>query len=184
LIRNEDNKFKKYFISFATMDEIQIIVYIIFALIYFVFKALQKGREQQQGQGHGQGHPEDFGQPHDRPRPTTFEDLLKELAGEPIEEPKRPEVTPSKARQVYSEEAEREVEERYHNSVKEASQLKTLDEIISFEKLNEEMSKKEPIQVIVDEDGKTENPYLKILREEDGVKKAFVLSEILQKKHF
>ncbi len=147
------------------------ILYILFGLIYFVFTGAAKKRKREQNQG-----PPDSSQPEDAtetlgPPPTgrrpSFEELLEEFTTgkkadiEPEPIPVVPEVEiiePAPKPNIYME----ALEARKSGTAEPA----TFTRFEEFEQEEEMLS-----------------PYAQLMREPDGAKKAFVLSEIFNRKY-
>lgn len=182
------------------MDE-KILIYIILGIIYFLFNRLKKKSPEDEPEVN---RPPDT-TVSDRPKPMTFEELLREItegkqptqSPPPIDTPppsyKRPVAQPEyvdydddlqeeeqslekasfdddRATKIY-EDAKKEA--FYRPSLEETLKLADVD--TSFGKFKEFELKAEP---------KILNEYAKDLRDPKGFKKAFILSEVLNRKHF
>lgn len=183
------------------MDE-KIIFYIVLGLIYFIVNALKKKKpENEPGPDRPQSRPQT-----NKPQPVTFEDLLREIT-----EGKQPEKFPespinqqkTEYRQPHPkpayvdydddlEEEERSLEktsfddERSNKAYEEAKRMAfnrpSLEETLKLDQVNttfgrfKEFEKKQNSGVLFD--------YVKDLRDPKGFKKALILSEVLNRKHF
>ena len=185
------------------MDESKIIIYIVIAVIYFLFSRLKKKEPEQDEE-------QDYERPNtgdsNQPKPLTFEELLKEITEgkqqrkptEPVSQPK-PAYVPPKPQPAYvdydddieldevkslekvSYDQDR-VNEVYENAKKQAFSRPSLEESLKLADVNTAFgkfkvfeSKKEPGLL---------SEYVKDLRDPKGFKKALVLSEVLNRKHF
>ncbi|CAN5427251.1 hypothetical protein BH23BAC1_BH23BAC1_35590 [soil metagenome] len=181
------------------MEDIQLLVYIIFLVFYLIFKALQKKKEPPTR------NPEKAEQRPERKRKPamTFEEMLKEFTGETYTPekkeaesgPKPPRKTATEPYREPARKAEKETEyftyeketdsrakQVYEESVKHGGKAKTLDERIDLENL--EVGN---VELIVEEDeenaGNTANEYLQMFSSADEAKKAIVISEIFNRKY-
>lgn len=199
-------------------DLIQVLVYVAFLVIYLITKVLKNRKEKPVTRQPEAEVEQDFSDPHrphqrsevgqqqgrsgmDEPerRPSTFEEILRELTGaEQWEEQTRRhekeermsefERRKEKARQR-ADEIEQEVEQKagqyskkLGDSVRQAQQAersrsKSLKEI---EKLTEPVKRKKPYQ----KKNTMANEIARSLKDPDSVKKAVILSEIINRKHF
>ncbi len=125
----------------------------------------------------------------------TFEEMLRELSGEPHietikkEKPKQQPIAPKKIPEPekkyfsYETEYDENAQKTYRESIERGRKALTLDEQINIEKVN---LKTGNLQVIEDEDEKATTPanaYLDAFRSLDGAKKAFVYSEVFKRKY-
>lgn len=182
------------------MDE-KILIYIIIGIIYFLFNRLKKkGPEEQEVDGPGE-------QPSDsnRPRPVSFEELLREITEgkqpkpeQPVFESKRqyrPEPEPQPAYVDYDDDIEEEekslekvtfdqerTNEIYENAKKMAFNRPSLEESLKLADVNTSFGKFKEFEVKTERNLLLE--YTKDLRDPKGFKKAFILSEVLNRKHF
>lgn len=181
------------------MEDIQLIVYIVFLVFYLIFKALQKKKEPPTR------NPKQAEQIPERKRKPamTFEEMLKEFSGEShipeekeaeqeIKQERKPErkayEEPYQKKEqkteyfTYEKETEDQTKKVYEESVKRGSKAKTLDERIDLENL-----KVGKVALAVDEDEeKAElniNEYLEMFSSTGNAKKAFVASEIFNRKY-
>lgn len=183
------------------MDE-KIIFYIILGIVYFIFNALKKKKADDQANdppppARPDGH---------KPQPVSFEDLLRELT----EGKTRQETSPTEQRQFdqrppvsrqqpayvdYDDDLEEEAkslekvsfdDERSNKAYEEAKKMAfyrpSLEETMKIENVDttfgrfKEFDSKQEKSPLAD--------FVKDLRDPKGFKKAFILSEVLQKKHF
>lgn len=183
------------------MDE-KILVYIIIGIIYFLFNRLKK-KDPQDEPDYEQPSREP-GRGSDTPKTITFEDLLKEITegklqkpSEPVAQPK-PEYVPQAPRPVYVdyddelEEEEKNLEkvtfdqertnEIYENAKKQAFSRPSLEESLTLADVNTSYGKFKEFEVKTERNILSE--YVKDLRDPKGFKRALVLSEVLNRKHF
>lgn len=172
------------FSKFVRMDD-SIIYYIILFVIYLIgmlFKN-KKGKPVTQ-------HPEKQSRPPQpasgspkRRMPTSFEELLEEFGRESDDEPEEEivyEESPQQRQKYRTAAYEKEIQQTYEQSVRDAENMKTLDEQITAEDMERKILK-EP-----DEDEKAEtrrSRYAELLRNPTGVRDAVILSEILNRKY-
>lgn len=184
------------------MDE-KIIFYIVLGIVYFIFNALKKKKpEDEPSPDRPQSRPKS-----DKPQPVTFEELLREITeGKTEKFPESP-VTQSKPefrqplpkpKPAYIdydddlEEEEKSLEktnfddERSNQAYEEAKRMAfnrpSLEETMKLEEVNttygrfKEFDKKQEATVL--------SEYIKDLRDPKGFKKALILNEVLNRKHF
>ena len=180
------------------MEDIQLIIYIIFLVFYLIFKALQKKKEPPTR------NPEQAEQIPERKRKPamSFEDMLKEFTGESFipedqeaEKEVKPQRKPVTAPYVESERKEeketeyftyeKETDDRtrqvYEESIKHGDKAQTLDERINLKDLD--IGK---VELVVEEDEEKAtitNEYLEMFSSTEEAKKAFVMSEIFNRKY-
>jgi hypothetical protein len=182
------------------MEDIQLIIYILFLVFYLIFKALQKKKEPPTR------NPEKAEQrPEQKRKPAmTFEEMLKEFSGETytaeeqevVKETKQ-ERTPAresyveperKAEQTteyftYETESDNRAKQIYQESIKHGDKAKTLDERIDLNNL--EIGK---VALVVDEYEELKDnlasEYLDMFSNPNSAKKAFIASEIFNRKYF
>lgn len=192
------------------MDNIQLILYIVFLVGYFLFKVLtgkkksattedtRKFDQPQNPHRKTREYTEEYEQyDPEADRPKSFEEILEELAsgGKKKEAPK---VVPSaaekvaekrreasKTAEVYRDgqdfEAEAKNNEVYQKSIQQASKYTTLNERIDMDNL--EINRKEVIDIEEIGVEKKSNPYLDIFSNLEDAKKAIILSEIINRKY-
>lgn len=186
------------------MDE-KIIFYIVLGIVYFIFNALKKKKPNEPGSDQPQSHPQT-----NKPQPVSFEDLLREIT-EGKQPEKLPEQQIDKQKPTYRqplprpkpqpayvdydddlEEEEKSLEkvsfddERSNKAYEEAKQMAfnrpSLEETMKLSQVNttfgrfSEFDKKQETGVLAE--------YVKDLRDPKGFKKALILSEVLNRKHF
>ncbi len=188
------------------MEDIQLIIYIVFLVFYLIFKALQKKKKPPTR------NPEQSEQTPERKRkPTmTFEEMLKEFTGESstpeekkeereadqerktidkktidkrYEEPVRKEEKQTEYF-TYEKESDDQARQVYEDSVKHGGKAQTIDEKIDLENL--EVGN---VVLVIDEEEEKEktelttNEYLQMFSNTNSAKKAFVASEIFNRKY-
>ncbi len=166
------------------MDNIELLIYLLligFGLFSRLLKAKKKKPPPQQG-------PADVDQ-EPQGKPVTFEDLLKEFTGEtqgPTQQerpvPAEPMATPKAPEPEYQYEDD-DIRERYESSVKKASEIKTIDELVDLEDDRHTGQFKHFRGYDEHETEKEESEFIKFLRTEDGPRKAIILSEILNRRY-
>ena len=181
------------------MDE-KILIYIIIGVIYFLFNRLKKKNAPEDEQEMG-GPTEST----DRPKPVTFEELLREITegkqpkpAEPVAERRveysRPQPQPAyvdyddEIEEVEAKSLERvnfdqeRTNEIYEKAKKEAFNRPSLEESLKLADVNTTYGKFKEFE------RKTErnilHDYINELRDPQGFKKALVLSEVLNRRHF
>jgi hypothetical protein len=187
------------FYLFLGMDE-KVIFYIVLGIIYFIYNAIKKKKpEDEPGPDRPQSRPQT-----NKPQPVSFEDLLREIT-----EGKQPEKFPEspanqqkpqyrKPQPAYVdydddlEEEEKSLEKMsfddersnkaYEDAKKMAFNRPSLEETMKLDQVNttfgrfKEFEKKQNGGVLFE--------YVKDLRDPKGFKKALILSEVLNRKHF
>lgn len=105
------------------MEDIQVIIYILFGIIYFIFRVLKNKQETKDKPQYGENKEDELGRPHEevqeaegrpkRPRSgTSLEDILRELSGDFYEgEEEKPKQAPPKKETEYKPLERREVRE-------------------------------------------------------------------------
>jgi hypothetical protein len=182
------------------MDE-KILIYIIIGIIYFLFNRLKKkAPEEQEVEGPSDQSSEN------RPRPVSFEELLREITEgkqqpkpeQPVFEQKpryRPEPDPQPAYVDYDDDIEIEekslekvtfdqarTNEIYENAKKMAFNRPSLEESLSLADVNTSFGKFKEFEIKTERNLLLE--YTKDLRDPKGFKKAIILSEVLNRRHF
>lgn len=183
------------------MDE-KILVYIVIGIIYFLFNRLKKRSPQDEPDYERPSNESDSD--YDRPKPITFEDLLKEITEGKVQKPaepvtqSKPEYAPKPPQPVYVdyddeiEEEEKNLEkvtfdkerinEVYENAKKQAFIRPSLEESMNLADVNTTFGKFKEFETKTERNVLVE--YIKDLRDPKGFKKALVLSEVLNRKHF
>lgn len=185
------------------MDE-KIIFYIILGVVYFIFNALKKKKSDDQANENLPPSRPDT----NKPQPVSFEDLLRELTEgkeakkfpeSPVNQTKaedrKPLPKPQPAYVDYDDDLEEEAkslekvsfdDERSNKAYEEAKKLAfyrpSLEETLKLENVNTTYGRFKEFDVKQDKSPVSE--YVKDLRDPKGVKKAFILSEVLNRKHF
>ncbi|MDL5051536.1 hypothetical protein QQ054_36640 [Oscillatoria amoena NRMC-F 0135] len=185
------------------MDD-KIIYYVIIGAIYVLYNWLKRKKQPQES-------PPDFeppadqssGQPQQKPKPLTFEELLREITEakrpepEPVAEYKQPQ--PAQQEYVdYEEDIEDEVEEQeggkaydfrkeatykeFEEAKRQAFYRKSLEETTRLEDVNVEFGRFKEFEKVQQRNLLEE--YTRDLRDPEGFKKAVILSEILNRRHF
>jgi len=186
------------------MDNIQLILYIVFLIGYFVFKLLT-GKKNVTGQDTRKFDQDDRNVPQAGPgeyepydpepgRPKSFEEILEELAGgNKQKEVKKREIQERKEEHMqhqpvdewepspYPRNYEAQENEVYQKSVKEASKYQTLDERIDLDNIDINLKEVEDLDSKGTENVSSE--YLAMFATLEGAKKAVVMSEILNRKY-
>src|SRR5688572_12972482 len=183
------------------MDE-KILIYIIIGIIYFLFNRLKKKDPEEQEVEGPSNQPTDS----NRPRPVSFEELLREITEgkqqtqpeQPVSESKRqyrpePETQPTYV--DYDDDIEEEekslekvtfdqerTNEIYENAKKMAFNRPSLEDSLKLADVNTSFGKFKEFEAKTEQNLLLE--YTKDLRDPKGFKKAFILSEVLNRKHF
>lgn len=158
------------------------IVYVVLAVIYFVSRVMKKRKQVPSEQS--QEEPE----PSQGRKPVSFEDLLKEFGVDKEQgEEKEVKETPLEKFEEIKEDvdeygsrySDEEAQSAYEQSVKEAGLLsepeKKEDNRLVFEEFK-------PYQE-EDDTNEVASEILELLEDEDGGKKAIILSEILNRRY-
>ena len=178
------------------MDDLQIIIYIVFIVLYLLSRALRKKKPVVGDDSHTQETPGSLSTSSEskpRKRPTTFEELLRELEGHPQETEEikeEPQVHAEQEKEPVVEETAM-IEESLHASptvnpqwekyMKEGG-LQSLDETVD---LDAQLRKRFDTYKISRKDNiHTASRYRELLRSRDSVKDAIILKEILDRKYF
>lgn len=184
------------------MRDVQIWIYVIGGAIYLISRAVKK---RQADAGAPQPQPErrvnNQGEPQTAPhKGLTFEELLREITE--AKEPARPIVQPTQSARKYvdydddlKEEAQdledvsgdyRKKDQAFYNTYENAKiqafNRASLEETMKLEDTDMKFGKFK----VFEEDDQTNylNDYLKELKDPNGFKKAFVLSEVLQRRYW
>jgi len=182
------------------MDD-KILFYIVLGIIYFLFNRLKKKKPVDETDFDPSQNPS----PQNGSKPMSFEDLLKEITEAKHPQAPQPTVTrrieyesykkPEPAYVDYDDDLEDEEkslekieidQDRTNKVYEEAKKLAfnrpSLEETLKLKDVNtndgkfEQFEKKEVGGIWVD--------YMKELRDPKGFKKAFILSEVINRKHF
>lgn len=178
------------------MDDFKIIIWIIIGVIYL----LSRGKKKEAPPPPRRSRPVEDAEPDEssRPVPKSFEELLREIEG--MKQPRRPEPKPEPEPELvdYDEQVgneERDLEDVtpsykrndqeaykiYEEAKSQAFNRKSLEETVKLEDTIVRFTtfkgyEKEPRKSVV-------HDYLKELRDPQGFKKAFIMSEILRPKY-
>jgi len=164
---------------------------IAIGVIYLINRVLKERKKQKQKRSESPAGRQQTSQPTPqrggapKKKPFTFDDILKEfeknLAGEEEFEQEKPlpveEIRYNKPQPVsVKQEKKPNIYETF-----EGASYETPDVLAEDRSENEAFSRNENYKIMEEEE---ENEFIKLLREPDGPKKAIVLSEILNRKHF
>jgi hypothetical protein len=162
------------------MDDI--IVYLIFIAFALLSRLLTKKKDPQKPAGSGRPEGES-----ERPqKQVSFEDLLREFTGEGDEQ-RKPASAPyntyeEEEYENYEEQNLRDEEARevYSKSIHQAKNLKTIDELVDYDKIKTKLSdipepEKQKYTLADEIRNQLKNP--------DEIRKAVIYSEILQRKY-
>jgi len=166
------------------MDDFKVLLYIIFGVIYVISRVMKNRKKQQNQQG------AEADEPYQAPqKEVSFEDLLKEFTQGKQEEPtvkyEEPTIQPVKYEEPVVEEvswagSDEEATSVYEQSIKAAENLPDVE--------MEGKGHDHHLQRFGEYEEEEENSFLADLRadlqEEDGLKKAVIYKEILDRKHF
>ncbi len=154
------------------MDDIQLILYIIFvaiAILTRVFKSKKKEQPQPQQQSEAEEYETSS------PKPKSFEDLLKEFTGESTAV--ETEVT------SYEEEYEADDEiETYESMDSNPKELKTIDELVDLED-DRHTGNFKHFAGYEEQEENVNNEFVEALQNEEGARKAIIFSEIINRKY-
>lgn len=131
------------------MDDIQVILYILFGIIYFIFRVLKNKQETKDQPQYDENKADELGKTHEevrhtqsrpqKPRPgTSLEDILRELSGEFYEEEKQP-ATPKREPEFKPVQERRETREMPYQ---EPRKPVFKEEASSYERAGSEMYRK------------------------------------------
>lgn len=178
----------------AAMDDFKIIIWIIIGVIYL----LSRGKKKEAPPPPRRSRPVEDAEPGEgsSPVPKSFEELLREIEG--MKQPKRPEPVPEPEIVDYDEQIGKEEQDLedltpsykrndddaykiYEDAKSQAFNRKSLEETVKLEDTIVRFTsfkgyEKEPRKKVL-------NDYLKELRDPQGFKKAFIMSEILRPKY-
>lgn len=162
------------------MDDI--IVYLIFIAFALLSRLLGKKKEPKgppEGSGGGPAEPR-------RPQKTpSFEELLREFSGEGEEKQPAPATHEKYEEEEYDNYEEQyvrdeEAREVYNKSINQAKDLKTIDELVDYDKIKTKLDESsEPAE----QKNTLADQIRNQLKNPDEVKKAVIYSEILQRKY-
>jgi len=158
------------------MDNIQIILYIVFVAIAILSRLL-KAKKPEQGQPSQE--------PSDTSEPISFEDLLKEFTGEKQETKTVTETSERNPEYVDYKTEERRYDddraaETFRAATQNADKFKKIEEQV---KLNRDRPLFGHFDEYDEEEDTTASELVSMLKDEEGVRKAVILSEILNRKY-
>lgn len=181
------------------MDDLQLYIYLALAIIYFIARALKpsKNKKPPVGRQHA-GQDADAPDIPDKERPLSFEELLEEFTGErsarkrsmPEEEEEEIEVHQANEAtrvddeyQSYEEYDDNKTGEyaQYEQQYQPAKELKTIDEQVSLEAPIEKAFEEYEIQRDVSHRAVK---YRELLLNQESLKDAILLKEMLEPKYF
>lgn len=157
------------------MDDIQLILYIIFVAIAILTRVF-KSKKKEQPQTVQSDDREEY--ENESPKPKSFEDLLKEFAGEP-------ETRSEPQREIVSYEDQYEEDDEisvYEDSVEKAKELKTIDELVDLED-DRHTGNFKHFAGYEEKGEEVNNEFVEMLQNEEGARKAIILSEIINRKY-
>jgi len=190
-IESKDSKFLKYSIIFDTMGEIKIIIWIVLGIIYLISRARKKSASDSTPRPAADYHPEE--------KPVSFEELLKEIQGakaakqqprqvlEPVEQYntadyddnlKEEEQAVEKA--DYSYRNQDTIYETYEKAKQEAFNRPSMEETLKLENTIVRFGQFKGYEQQLRPSLAIE--YGKDLQDRSNFRKAFILSEILNRK--
>jgi len=165
------------------MDDIGTLFYIILFVLYFIsraFKKKKKAAKPMQQEEEVRERKSETGK-----KPTSFEELLRELSGDKGEEEEddapREQTAPREAeRETFSSEREEDVRSTFERSVQAAKKASTIAE----RKIPTVETGRFKLFALEDEgESPPASEYLRMLQDPQDVKKAIVLKEILDRKY-
>lgn len=180
------------------MDE-KILFYIVVGIIYFLFNRMKKSKPAEERELEG---PQDSS-PQNGPKPMSFEDLLREIteAKKPSEIPpptqaKKPEYQEYRPQPTYVdydddlEDEEKNLEtfnddqtiKAYEEAKAMAFNRPSLEETLSLKQVQVNYSKFKQFEA--KEEDTVLKEYVKDLKDPKGLKKALILNEIMNRRHF
>lgn len=169
------------------MDDFQLILSIIFGVIYFLYQALAGSRKRKRGQ-----QPQQEGDTA-KPAGKSFEDFLREISGEPLEE-EAPEIeeqvpqsrpkqrkAPTVSESAYQAE-ENDSYSSYQGVVDKPKKLVKLDDQVDIDDAGSLLKKVEALEQ--EEEAYGGHPILNMLKNSDSARNAIIMGEIFNKKSF
>ncbi len=170
------------------MDEIQILLYILFIVIAVLSRAFSKKKKQSQGQPPptASNRPSRQAETPSK-KPVSFEDLLREFTGEAETTTSPDPEYENDLRDEYEEKVpsfdDNTVAETYRKSIDQARDIKTLDETVDLEDIQIGSGRFDEFRIPEEDEGGNLNEYLEVFNDIEGSRKAIVLGEILQRKY-
>lgn len=163
------------------MDNIQLILYIVFVVGYLIFKALTGGKKEP-SQNADPNTDYDTPSPEQKKRPSSFEEILRELTG--VGQPEEQQLPPEEEQYRKVKRKGKEISERtaetYKESVESAKKFTKLDDTIDLDNLGIGVKEVEELE---EEEMTASKNYLDLLKNPDDAKKAIILSEIINRKY-
>ncbi len=168
------------------MDDFQLILSIIFGVLYFLYQALS-GKRKRKGQQQQNDDTES-------PQGKSFEDFLREISGEPIEVEEEPEVqqrpvrnkNPQTKTSTVSSQTQQSAEDdsyaSYEGVVDKPKKLVKLDDQVDFDDAGSLLKKVEELEA--DEEVNDNHPILKMLQTQESARNAIIMGEIFNRKSF
>lgn len=167
------------------MDDIQLILYILFLIGYFIFKLITgKGKAGQQGQGQDTFDTENAPHAPRRQETRSLEEILEEIVtGERNEQKPKP-VAPLEVQQENNARGswydDEETLSQYEKAVSRAQKHKTLQEMVKEAEIKigevEDLDEAETENV-------GSNSYLGMFKNLEDTQKAVVMSEIINRRY-
>lgn len=169
------------------MDDIQLILYIVFLVGYFIFKMVTGKRkpitreDTEQFDQHSDHHEYE---PHDHPMrgPKTFEEILEELTGGGRSIEKEQDISKTTA-EVPESSWYDNPEEVHPLRVIETPKYLTIDQQIDLDDLDSGIGEVEDIEEAEMDNKLAKNPYLALFSNLEGAKQAIVMNEIINRKY-
>jgi len=160
------------------MEDIQLILYIVFvviALLARAFKSKNKAKSRPPVQTNSNESK--------KPKPKSFEDLLKDFENASSEKEETPKDIEGEYETFDNDYSSDEIaEEVYQNSVREAKELKTIDELVDLED-DRHTGNFRHFDGYAEPEEDVRNEYQKLLESPEGAKQAIILSEIINRKY-
>ena len=167
------------------MDDLQVVIYIVFLAIYFLSRFLKGSKQKQTPRREAREVNREEDTAQDEERPMTFEDILRELT-QPKERPKpkpqsRPKPIPARKEYEFrgSEPDDDEIQEVFEESKRRARGIQTIDEMVD---IGEGSIKFREYEEKLEEDNEYASEIRDMLKNPDDVRKAVILKEILDRK--
>ncbi|MTI20391.1 hypothetical protein E1176_05095, partial [Fulvivirga sp. RKSG066] len=155
------------------MDDIQLILYIIFAVIAILSQVF-KAKNKQQPKAPQQNDQEDYADDR-RSQPQSFEDLLKEFTGE--KDVKEHKEWQEQSAEDFNQDDD-EIRRVYEDSVQDAKNLKTIDELVDLGD-DRHTGNFQHFRGYEEDEEDEQSEYVRMLQDAEGAKKAIILSEIV-----
>lgn len=167
------------------MDDIQLILYILFLIGYFIFKLITgKGKAGQQGQGQDTFDTENAPHAPRRQETRSLEEILEEIVtGERNEQKPKP-VAPLEVQQENNARGswydDEETLSQYEKAVTRAQKHKTLQD--SIKEVDIQIGEVEDLDE-VEAESAASSSYLGMFKNLEDAQKAVVMSEIINRKY-